>query len=61
MRLLSLLLASSIVFPSIVEAQQTTTVILVRHAEQDYDSDERDPILSAAGEARPAARAGERP
>lgn len=52
MRLALLLLLAVIALPVPLQAMQTTTVIIVRHAEQDYDSDERDPILSAAGEAR---------
>ena len=52
MRLALLLTAAMLAVPAQLHALQTTTVIVVRHAEQDYDSDERDPILSAAGKAR---------
>ena len=52
MRLALLLIAATLVVSGQLHALQTTTVILVRHAEQDYESDERDPILSAAGEVR---------
>ena len=52
MRLALLLTAAMLAVPAQLQALQTTTVIVVRHAEQDYDSDERDPILSAAGKAR---------
>lgn len=50
-RILTLVTVCALVLPAQL-LSQTTTVILVRHAEQDYASDDRDPILSAAGEAR---------
>ncbi len=50
-RILTLVTVCALALPAQL-LSQTTTVILVRHAEQDYASDDRDPILSAAGEAR---------
>lgn len=56
-RLLLLLAALAAVAPS-VSAQETTTVILVRHAEKDVEP-AGDPVLTAAGTERAATLAAE--